>query len=199
MQILVAAAVASNVAAQPWRRSARRSQCCASASSGSRAASRGGVSLRVGSGGPDPVPVPGAEDSWCANSRSTWPPMWRAVHRGHAGWARWRRHRQSGAGTRSSGRARASQRAGCPGHRFRAEGLLTRRCRGRVPWRARSNALLSASTAISVRPSRRAVTGSSVARPSPSAGPPASGRTDSTAARGCRRLGGPVPGRLGRT
>jgi hypothetical protein len=149
---------------------------------------------------PIQLPVPGAEDSWCANSRSTWPPMWRAVHRGHAGWARWRRHRQSGAGTRSSGRARASQRAGCPGHRFRAEGgLLTRRCRGRVPWRARSNALLSASTAISVRPSRRAVTGSSVARPSPSAGPPASGRTDSTAARGCRRLGGPVPGRLGRT
>jgi hypothetical protein len=51
---------------------------------------------------------------------------------------------------------------------------------------------------LSPRPSRRVVTGSSVARPSPSAGPPASGRTDSTAARGCRRLGGPVPGRLGR-
>jgi len=62
----------------------------------------------------------------------------------------------------------------------------------------RSNALLPASRAISGRSSRRVVTGSSVARPSPSAGPPASGRTDSTAARGCRRLGGPVPGRLGR-
>src|SRR5215475_4260614 len=45
---------------------------------------------------------------------------------------------------------------------------------------SRSNALLSASTAISVRPSRRVVTGSSIARPSPPAGPPASGRTDST-------------------
>ncbi len=113
-QIRVAPTVASKRAAQPYWTMASRSRCCAVTSSGSRVASWGGGSSRVGSGGPSQYPCREHRYSWWVNSRRTGPPSWRAVQRGQARCARWRRLRQSGAGTRSSGSAKASPPAGCP-------------------------------------------------------------------------------------